>query len=833
MGPPMKFNRGRTNKKSFGKKNKVKVFKEKESKVALFKKEVEELTKQYEEFDSQSNNFEDYPLSERTKKALSRWGYFSPTEIQKESIGLALKGHDILGAAKTGSGKTLAFLVPVLEKLYVAGWSIFDGLGAIVITPTRELAYQIFEVLRKVGVHHNFSAALVIGGKDLEQERKALDRCNILICTPGRLLQHMNENPSFDAINLQILVLDEADRILDLGFQKAVNAILENFPPERQTLLFSATQTKSVKDLARLSLKNPMYVSVHEHAKHITPEGLQQSYVVCEAHDKTNMIWSFIRSHPKQKILVFMSSCKQTKYIYESFCRLRPGVTVMALYGSLHQLRRMKIYDEFCKKNHAVMFATDVAARGLDFPNVNWVIQLDCPEDVNTYIHRAGRTARFKNDGEGLLVLLPTEEKSMVEQLHKRKIPIEKIHINPNKLQRISKKLQLLCARDNDLKDSCERAFKSYLKNMFLMKDKTVFDVTAVDVQKFADSLGLLTPPRVRFLEKHLKNSNKEDEPSKVESSEVEFSEVEPSKPSISDDHSSTKEKDSLLHSSIVSDGSDDELCDIVELTKPNDIISGEDNEKQNEDELVKSKKPLTKFALVRKLLKRKGVRLNTITHFDENGQPIHEACGNMVRVAAPELQREINDGGFILKKVLLLKEKEDEIDKTLFRQRIRAKHRAEKLATKDKKLGRDPPSDATAVLNDNKDNESNTSNDDDSGDDIDPNTMNASNSDSEANESYDNDSEESEQELEKTDDEQQKFENMQQESESDNELEESKESESEEEVRSNGKRKLNYVQEKVKKQKVDESDRSKKITKLGRNIEDDEQLALYFLDNN
>ncbi|GFY76988.1 probable ATP-dependent RNA helicase DDX10 [Trichonephila inaurata madagascariensis] len=824
MGPPGKFNGGRNDKKFFGKRKKVKVFKEKENKVALFKKEVEELTKQYEEFDSLSNNFEDYPLSEKTKKALSRWGYFSPTEIQKESIGLALKGHDILGAAKTGSGKTLAFIVPLLEKLYVAGWSIFDGLGAIVITPTRELAYQIFEVLKKVGVYHIFSAALVIGGKDLEQEREALDRCNILICTPGRLLQHMNENPSFDTNNLQILVLDEADRILDLGFQKTINAILENFPPERQTLLFSATQTKSVKDLARLSLKNPMYVSVHEHAKHITPEGLQQSYVVCEAHDKTNMIWSFIKSHPKQKILVFMSSCKQAKYIYESFCRLRPSVTVMALYGSLHQLRRMKIYDEFCKKNHAVMFATDVAARGLDFPNVNWVIQLDCPEDVNTYIHRAGRTARYEKGGEGLLVLLPTEEKSMVEQLHNRKIPIEKIHINPNKLQRIEKKLQLLCARDNDLKDTCERAFKSYLKNMFLMKDKTVFDVTAVDVHKFADSLGLLTPPRVRFLEKHLKNSNKDDGLSD-----------EPSKPSISDDHSSTKKKDSLLHSNIDSEGSDCELCDTAELTKPDDIISDEDNEKQDEGEPGRSKRPLTKAALAKRLLKRGGVRLNNVMRFDENGQPVQEACGTIVRVAAPELQREIDDEGYSLEKAELLKGKEDEIDKTLYRQRIRAKHRAERLAKKDKKLSEDP-GDATAVLNDDKDNESSASDGDDdgdSGDDIDPNAMIASNSDSEANESYDNNSEESDQELEETDDEQQKFENMQRESESDNELEESKESENEGEVRSNRKRKLNDVKEKAKKQKIDESESSKKITKSGRSMEDDEQLALYFLNNN
>ncbi|PRD26664.1 UNVERIFIED_CONTAM: ATP-dependent RNA helicase DDX10 [Trichonephila clavipes] len=357
---------------------------------------------------------------------------------------------------------------------------------------------------------------------------------------------------------------------------------------------------------------------------------------------------------------------------------------------------------------------------------------------------------------------------------------------------------------------------------MFLMKDKTVFDVSAVDVHKFADSLGLLTPPRIRFLEKHLKNSSTDDGLSD-----------EPSKPSISDDHSSTKKKDSLLHSNIDSEGSDCELCDTAELTKPDDIISDEDNEKQDECEPVSSKKPLTKAALAKKLLKRGGVKLNTVMRFDENGQPVQEACGIMVRVAAPELQREIDDAGYSLEKAELLKVKEDGIDKTLYRQRIRAKHRVERLAKKDKKSSNDPD-DATAALNDDKDNESSASDsDDDSGDDINPNAMIASNSDSEANESYDNNSEESDQELEETDDEQKKFENMQQESESDHELEELKESENEGEVRSNRKRKLNDAKEKAKKQKIDESESSKKITKSGRSIEDDEQLALYFLNKN
>lgn len=138
-------------------------------------------------------------------KGLKQSGYTKPTEIQKETLGLALQGKDILGAAQTGSGKTLAFLIPLLEVLFCKQWTKLDGVGAVVITPTRELAYQIFETLRKIGVNHDFSAGLIIGGKDLKFERKRMDQCNIIICTPGRLLQHMDENPLFDCVNMQVL----------------------------------------------------------------------------------------------------------------------------------------------------------------------------------------------------------------------------------------------------------------------------------------------------------------------------------------------------------------------------------------------------------------------------------------------------------------------------------------------------------------------------------------------------------------------------------------------------------------------------------------------------
>lgn len=373
--------------------------------------------------------FSDFPLSKKTLLGLQEAQYRQPTEIQRQTLGLALLGKDVLGAAKTGSGKTLAFLIPVLECLYRQQWTSMDGLGALIISPTRELAYQTFEVLRKVGKNHEFSAGLVIGGKDLKLESEQIQHTNIIICTPGRLLQHMDQTVSFHASDLHMLVLDEADRILDLGFTETLNAIVENLPKTRQTLLFSATQTKSVKDLARLSLRDPEYVWAHEKAKFSTPATLEQSYVVCELHQKVNMLYSFIRNHLKKKIIVFFACCKEVQYLFRVFCRLRPGVPVLALHGKQQQMKRVEVYNDFLRKNTAVLFATDIAARGLDFPAVNWVLQFDCPEDADTYIHRVGRTARYKEGGEALLLLLPSEEKGMLRQLLEKKVPIQQIQV--------------------------------------------------------------------------------------------------------------------------------------------------------------------------------------------------------------------------------------------------------------------------------------------------------------------------------------------------------------------------------------------------------------------
>ncbi len=474
-----------------------------ESKWKIELKEIQDVSSKYDTLDNLDiEKFTDLPLSKRTLNGLRNSGYSVPTEIQAAAIPLVLKGHDILGAAKTGSGKTIAFLVPLLELLWRERWTTDDGLGALVVSPTRELAYQTFEVLRVIGSHHDFSAGLVIGGKDVDTERSRLQRTNIVVCTPGRLLQHMDETVSFDCSSLKILVLDEADRILDLGFRQTMTAIVENLPVDRQTLLFSATQTKSVRDLALLSLSSPEYVAVHENSSTSTPHQLSQNFIECKLDEKLSVLYSFIRSHTSSKMIVFMSSCKQVKYVYEAFRRLRPGVPLMALYGKQKQLRRMGIYDDFCKKKSAVLFCTDIAARGLDFPAVHWVVQLDCPEDANTYIHRVGRTARYEKDGNALLMLLPSETDGMLKELETKKIPIEQIQVNPKKIVSIQPKLEVFCAQDTEMKHWAQRSFICYLRSVYIKSNKTIFDVEKLPTDNYAISLGLAQPPRIRFLQR-------------------------------------------------------------------------------------------------------------------------------------------------------------------------------------------------------------------------------------------------------------------------------------------------------------------------------------------
>ncbi|KAF5137069.1 ATP-dependent RNA helicase DBP4 [Metarhizium anisopliae] len=473
-----------------------------QQKQKLHQEDLQKLERAVNDLDAKSEDiktFSDLPLSQPTIGGIKASHFQTLTEVQQQAIPLALKDNDVLGAAKTGSGKTLAFLIPVLEKLYRAQWTEFDGLGALIISPTRELAVQIFEVLRKIGRYHVLSAGLVIGGKNLKEEAERLARMNILVCTPGRMLQHLDQTAGFDANNLQILVLDEADRIMDMGFQSAVDALVEHLPKSRQTLMFSATQSKKVSDLARLSLKEPEYVSVHEAATSATPTNLQQHYITTPLPEKLDTLYGFLKSNLKSKIIVFLSSGKQVRFVYESFRHLQPGIPLLHLHGRQRQVARLEITSRFTAAKHSCLFATDVVARGIDFPAVDWVIQVDCPEDVDTYIHRVGRTARYQSKGRAVLFLDPSEEPGMVKRLEQKKIPIQKVNVKEKKKKSIKNDLQNMCFQNPDLKYLGQKAFISYSRAIHLQRDKEVFKLDKLDLDAFASGLGLPGTPQIKF----------------------------------------------------------------------------------------------------------------------------------------------------------------------------------------------------------------------------------------------------------------------------------------------------------------------------------------------
>ncbi|ONM24051.1 DEAD-box ATP-dependent RNA helicase 32 [Zea mays] len=429
--------------------------------------------------------FDELPLSQKTKDGLRKAGFTEMSEIQRAALPHALCGRDILGAAKTGSGKTLAFVIPLIEKLYRERWGPEDGVGCIILSPTNDLAGQIFEVIKKVGQFHNFSGGVIV---------VPLFHFSLLM---GK----------------QLLVLDEADQILDHGFRNQVDAIISQIPKVRQTLLFSATQTKSVKDLARVSLRDPEYISVHEEARTATPDTLEQYAMIVPLEQKLNMLWSFIKRHLNSKTIVFLSSVKQVKFVYEIFKKLRPGIPLKCMHGRMKHVVQQAIVADFNEAT-SVLFSTDITSRGLDIKNVDWVVQVDCPENIDNYIHRVGRTARYNKKGKSLIFLCP-EEEAMLEKLKatESKIPIHIRKPKAEQLEQISQSIASVLVKFPNLQELGKRAFVTYLKAVYLQKDKKVFNLSRFSAEQFAAyaaSLGLPVTPKIRFIS-HKKNVSKKD----------------------------------------------------------------------------------------------------------------------------------------------------------------------------------------------------------------------------------------------------------------------------------------------------------------------------------
>ena len=436
-------------------------------------------------------------VSDNTLRAVKDMGFTHMTEIQAKSIPHLLQGRDLVASAKTGSGKTLAFLLPAIELMRKLKFMPRNGTGVVVISPTRELSMQTFGVLKDLMAFHSQTFGLVMGGANRHAEAEKLVKgVNILIATPGRLLDHLQHTKGFVYKNLQCLVIDEADRILDIGFEEEMRQIIRLLPQRRQTMLFSATLTAKTNDLIALALKaEPVRVGIDEVVESATVKGLEQGYVVAPSDKRFLLLFTFLRKNRKKKVMVFFSSCMSVKFHQELLNYI--DLPVMSIHGKQKQTKRTTTFFQFCSAESGILLCTDVAARGLDIPRVDWIVQYDPPDDPKEYIHRVGRTARGEGgEGHALLILRP-EELGFLHYLKQAKVPLQEFEFCWNKVANIQEQLEKLIGKNYFLNLSAKEAYKAYVRAYDSHSLKQIFDINTLDLVSVAKSFGFHTPPFV------------------------------------------------------------------------------------------------------------------------------------------------------------------------------------------------------------------------------------------------------------------------------------------------------------------------------------------------
>ncbi|RIB05328.1 P-loop containing nucleoside triphosphate hydrolase protein [Gigaspora rosea] len=335
---------------------------------------------------------------EQLCQACEQLKYKFPTEIQAEAIPWALQGRDIIGLAQTGSGKTAAFALPILQAL----WEAPQGLFSCILAPTRELAYQISESFESLGSIIGVRCAVIIGGMDMMSQAIALSKKpHIIIATPGRLHDHLENTKGFNLRNLKYLVMDEADKLLDMDFGPVIDKILKVIPKERHTYLFSATMTTKVAKLQRASLNNPVKIEVS--SKYSTVSTLLQYYLFFPLKHKDCYLVYLCNELAGNSLIIFTRTCSDTQRLALLLRNL--GFPAIPLHGQLSQSKRLGSLNKFKAGNRNILVATDVASRGLDIPLVDVVINYDIPSNSKDYIHRVGRTARAGRSGKSITLV--------------------------------------------------------------------------------------------------------------------------------------------------------------------------------------------------------------------------------------------------------------------------------------------------------------------------------------------------------------------------------------------------------------------------------------------
>jgi len=350
--------------------------------------------------------FEQYNISPLIKQSLEELGFKKPTDIQFKAIPSILKGDDVLGIAQTGTGKTAAFAIPILHLLMRRSQhNKYNQVKCLVMVPTRELAMQIAQVFKNIGKHTDLVIMGLVGGVDQAPQIKKLDKgVDILIATPGRMFDLVSQG-HIDLSRVDILVLDEADHMLDLGFIKDIRDVLRYLPSRHQTLFFSATIDEKIKDLAYSIVRNPIRIQISP--KDPVSKNVTHSVAHVAMDDKRFFLERFIKEYPDQRILVFVRTKVRAERVFAAMKRV--GIETLTMHGDKEQADRLKVMNDFKMGFVKVLIATDLSARGIDIQGVDFVINYDLPDVPENYVHRVGRTGRGVNKGKAISFCSPEE----------------------------------------------------------------------------------------------------------------------------------------------------------------------------------------------------------------------------------------------------------------------------------------------------------------------------------------------------------------------------------------------------------------------------------------
>uniref|UniRef100_A0A1B6LD92 ATP-dependent RNA helicase n=1 Tax=Graphocephala atropunctata TaxID=36148 RepID=A0A1B6LD92_9HEMI len=427
-------------------------------------------------------------------------GLTNMTEIQAKTIPSLLLGLNVVGSAKTGSGKTLAFLIPAVEFLHTLKFKQRNGTGCIIITPTRELCIQTYGVLKQLLKYHSLTFGMVMGGANRAAEAEKLYwGMNIVVATPGRLLDHLQNTEGFMVKNLWCFIIDEVDKILHIGFEEDIKKIIKLLPSrKRQSVMFSATS--SFKSHALTTMITGIKFEPHcvgadvksETASSLT--GVTQGYLVVPSEKRFHTLFAILKKYRKNKVIVFFNSCRAVEFFHDLLNYI--DVKCMCIHGKQKQEKRTKTFFQFSNSSDGILLATNLAARGIDIPDVGWIVQYDPPEDITEYIHKVGRTARgVGGTGRAILMLRP-EEVKFVRYLKRAGIPLNELDINSKTpVVDIQESIEGLIGRNFHLRKLAQEAYQAYVRAYKSHRINFVFDADKLDLEKVGKSFGLIRPP--------------------------------------------------------------------------------------------------------------------------------------------------------------------------------------------------------------------------------------------------------------------------------------------------------------------------------------------------